>query len=203
MIEAVEYLAQFIREQYPDAILERLGGQNVAPRANVRIIYYQQASATQGIEQPVAGGTGSYEMIVPILLRGAAPLDKNALDADIDLALFMQTMTDWLIQMRPVQVETMPTRKAGAVEIPLPAPVFNDLSPERCQPQLGPLTYHGEGNKSFVTYDVNIQVVVTSGTSVYEDPSRHYYIGRDPDPMVEPVPTPVSIHPNVRVSDES
>ena len=102
MIEAVEYLAQLIREQYPDAILERIRSQELDARRGVKIIYYHQSGPASGAAAPRTPGTGQYTAVVPCTLIGVAADDMGVEDADLDLALYMQSLTDWLLQLRPV-----------------------------------------------------------------------------------------------------
>ena len=66
---------------------------------------------------------------------------------------------------------------------------------------MGPLVYEGGGGvKSKIMYEVSFLIYSQTGTSVYEDPGRpEYYVGREPDPEVTAVPTPVTVSPDVQV----
>ena len=201
MIEAVEYLAQLIREQYPDAILERIRSQELDARRGVKIIYYHQSGPASGAAAPRTPGTGQYTAVVPCTLIGVAADDMGVEDADLDLALYMQSLTDWLLQLRPVYPTNPPTRKTHSGSLDIPRPQIETLVPEKANPSVGPLVYEGGGGvKSKIMYEVSFLIYSQTGTSVYEDPGRpEYYVGREPDPEVTAVPTPVTVSPDVQV----
>ena len=112
----------------------------------------------------------------------------------------MQTLVDYLVQNRNVRVKTNPTYRTHDGARDIPVPTLAEMNPGSASPTLGPLTYEGDGSKAIAVYEVNMVIRARSGTSVYEDPGRpEYYIRRDPDPTVEPVPKPVRIVPDLRV----